>query len=118
MFKCLFVLLTMLCSNSKINYEQATFNNRMPDTFSTWVCDRIVYPETSRQNYIQGMVVVTFTITKEGKLTNMKITQTPTEELGNEVIRVLRMSPKWKPARINGKALETNYTMPINFALT
>ena len=112
MFKTLFVLLSVL------SLSKAEFNHQSVDSFSTWVCERVVYPEVAKENEIEGRVVVMFKVTKEGKVTDIRTLDSVHSELSAEVERVVRLSPRWKPARINGTAIDTYYTLPINFKLT
>lgn len=34
-----------------------------------------------------------------------------------EAIRVVKSMPKWNPAKQNGKAVKTKYTVPVTFRL-
>ena len=115
MIKTLFVLLSVLSLSKP--YEDAEFNHQSVDSFGSWVCERVVYPEVAKNNGIEGIVVVMFKVTKEGKVTDIRTLDSVHSELSAEVERVVRLSPRWKPARINGTAIDTYYTLPINFEL-
>jgi hypothetical protein len=39
------------------------------------------------------------------------------ELLKQEAVRVITSSPKWQPGKVNGKAVDIAFTMPINFVL-
>jgi TonB family protein len=75
------------------------------------------YPETMRNNNIQGKVFVTFIIEKDGSLSNIKSVRDVGYGSAEEAIRTLKLSPKWKPGYQNGHAVRVQYTMPITFAL-
>lgn len=98
--------------------EDATFCGANANAFSDWVSDRLVYPEESRLYGSEGMVKVMFSVDKQGRVYNVKVTKPYDKLLDAEAIRVVSMSPKWKPMRINGKSVETNYILGINFKLT
>jgi len=63
-----------------------------------------------------GKVFVTFNIKKNGQLDNYKIVKGLGDSNNNEVIRVLKLSPKWTPATFKGKPVAMSYTIPINFS--
>ena len=100
-----------------ITFEKASFNYIYKKDFSQWVNERLVYPEQARENYIKGCVYVTFTIDEYGRVKNVKIDEGICDELNQEAIRVISLSPKWNPAKLNGKPVETHYRMGINFEL-
>ena len=56
-------------------------------------------------------------IEKDGSLTNFKIIRglTPCNGYNEEVIRLLKLFPKWKPGSINGKPVRVLIDMSINF---
>lgn len=85
--------------------------------FRNWVSSRIQYPEVAKAAQIGGRVVAEFVIEKDGSLTNIVILQQPDRSLGDEVIRLLKSSPKWKPGMQRKQAVRVKYTMPIEFRL-
>jgi protein TonB len=64
----------------------------------------------------QGTVRITFVIEKDGSLTNFKITKSLSDNADAEAIRIMKLSPKWKPAMQNGNAVRQMFTIPISFA--
>ncbi|MFC0518307.1 energy transducer TonB [Mucilaginibacter angelicae] len=64
---------------------------------------------------IEGRVIVTFTVETSGELTNIKVVRGLSSEIDKEAIRLMRKSPKWKPAFQNGKPKRVQYSMPISF---
>ena len=99
-----------------ITYENAEFNSNID--FSQWVNDRLVYPEQAKENYINGRVYVTFTVDQQGKVKNVKVDKGICDVLNKEAVRVISLSPKWTPAKINGQPIETHYRIAINFELS
>ncbi len=85
--------------------------------FGTFLAKNIRYPEFMRKNEIQGKVLISFVVEKDGSLTNIKVVRAIGNGADEEALRVLKMSPKWGPALQNGKAVRANYTVPILFAL-
>ena len=75
------------------------------------------YPPIAEKNGIQGRVFVSFVITKEGKVTNVKIAKSVDPSLNAEALRVIRRLPDWIPGRKDGQAVNVKYTVPISFRL-
>ena len=84
-------------------------------TFRNWVMSQIRYPQIAQENNISGRVMVSFVIERNGKVSNIQILQSPHASLSDEVVRVLKMSPKWKPGIQDGKAVRVRYTLPVEF---
>ena len=74
---------------------------------------------TSHLRYTEGMkngrVIITFTINKDGTLSNFKILRGLGELNDKEALRVLKLSPKWSHPLQAGKPLAVQYTASIIF---
>ena len=101
-----------------ISYEKASFNNSYQYDFSQWVNDRLVYPSQAKADKAEGCVYVLFSVDKTGRVTNIKVEKSINAYLDKEAIRVVSLSPRWKPAKVNGEPTETTYRMGINFKLS
>jgi protein TonB len=66
-------------------------------------------------NDIEGRVIVTFIVETSGELTNIKVVRGLLSEIDKEAIRLMRKSPKWKPAFQNGKPKRVQYSLPVSF---
>ena len=86
--------------------------------FTTFLSTNIKYPAADRERNLTGKVIAQFIVERDGAVSNIKVLRTPSEAMGDESIRVLSMSPKWKPGMQKGKAVRAEYTVPINFALS
>lgn len=78
----------------------------------------IRYPADARVNNIQGRVYATFVVQKDGSLTDIKILKSPSNDLSDETVRVLKLSPLWTPGQQRGIAVRQQYTVPVNYALS
>nr|WP_255563665.1 energy transducer TonB [Mucilaginibacter rivuli] len=87
------------------------------DGFNLFINSKIIYPAEDKKNEVQGRVIAQFVVEKDGSLSNIKILSQPSVTLGNEAIRVLKLSSKWTPGLQNGSAVRVRYTIPINFSL-
>lgn len=66
----------------------------------------------------EGQLVCSFTVNEEGELKNIRVVKDLGGESAFELIRVLRLSPKWKPAMRNGKPFATTVNLPFTFTRT
>lgn len=77
----------------------------------------IQYPAAAKENNISGKVFVQFTIEKDGTPTNFKVKRDIGGGCGQEAVRVLRLMPKWKPAKQKEVVVRSQYNLPITFSL-
>lgn len=83
-----------------------------------YVADNTVYPATAKNNYIQGKVIVTFIINKDGSIGDAKILKSVSPEIDAEALRVVRSMPDFEqPGFKDGKAVPVWYMLPISFTL-
>lgn len=85
--------------------------------FGKFLQDHIRYPAVAKENNVTGRVFVQFVVERDGSLTDLKILRDPGSGLGDEAIRVLKISPKWKAGIQNGKYVRVQFTVPVNFSL-
>lgn len=79
-----------------------------------FLAENLQYPSEIKEAGISGKVIVQFVVTEKGKLEDIKITKDPCEGCGEEVIRVIKMMPDWKPGYQNGKPVNVRFNLPIN----
>jgi len=77
----------------------------------------IRYPSIAKENNIQGKVYIQFVVERDGSLTDIKVIREPGSGTGDEAVRVLKISPHWKPGVQNGKPVRVQFTLPVNFSL-
>ena len=82
-----------------------------------FIVSNLKYPQSAAQKGIQGRVVLSFIVEKDGSISTIKVMRSPDERLSLEAIRVVRKMPKWKPERRLGKPVRTKYVLPITFRL-
>lgn len=91
------------------------------DAMSKFLNDNIVYPETAKEEGLEGTVFVDFIVATDGTVRQVVVTDAPGEEvdqrLRDEAIRVVRSMPKWVPGRQHGKPVHVSYSLPITFML-
>jgi len=84
-----------------------------------WIYKHLSYPEIAKEEGVQGQVVLTFVVGREGAISDITIVKYPVggNILGNEATRVVKAMPKWSPGEANGHPVKVRFTLPIRFAL-
>ena len=77
----------------------------------------IKYPAICRENNIQGRVLVTFIVNKDGAIVEPEVVKSVNPSLDKEALRVISGMPNWKPGSQRGKPVRVKYTVPVNFRL-
>ena len=79
--------------------------------------DNVKYPEAEAKKGIQGRVIISFIISKEGKVTNPTVVRGVDTALDNEALRVINAMPLWTPGIQRGVPVNVKYTVPVNIRL-
>ena len=82
-----------------------------------YVSMNVRYPKEAESKSIQGRVVTTFVIEKDGNIADAEVVKSVDPALDAEALRVVKAMPKWTPGKQDGKPIRVKYTMPITFAL-
>jgi protein TonB len=77
----------------------------------------IKYPVVAEENGVQGRVVVTFVVERDGSITDVKVVRSVDPSLDKEAARVVKSMPRWNPGKQNGSAVRVKYTVPVTFRL-
>ncbi|PSR52536.1 hypothetical protein AHMF7605_02840 [Adhaeribacter arboris] len=75
------------------------------------------YPEAAHKAKVEGTVVVQFVVTDEGAIKDVHILKGLTAETNAEALRVIKLMPNWTPGKQNGKPVNVQYTLPLQFSL-
>lgn len=76
------------------------------------------YPVQARENRTQGKVYIGFVVEKNGTLSDFKVIKGIGNGCDEEAIRVLKLSPPWKPGMVEGHPARTAYVQPITFQIS
>ena len=79
--------------------------------------ENVKYPAEAFKNNIQGRVILSFVIEKDGSVSNMQILRHPDRSLSAEALRVIEASPKWTPGEQRGQKVRVKYTLPVDFRM-
>ena len=82
-----------------------------------FISSNINYPQEAYQNGIQGRIIVQLVVKSDGSVGDVKVIRSVDASLDREAIRVCKSLPNFTPGRMNGKAVNVWYTLPITFKL-
>lgn len=77
----------------------------------------IKYPAICRENNIQGRVLVSFVVNKDGSIVDVEVVRGVNPSLDKEAVRVISQMPNWTPGRQLGRAVRVRYSLPVYFRL-
>ena len=88
-----------------------------PSALMEWLSNNVKYPVVAQENGVQGRVVVSFVVERDGSITDVKVVRGVDPSLDREASRVVRAMPRWIPGRQNGECVRVRYNVPIAFRL-
>ena len=98
--------------------EMAEFPGGM-SALKKYLTDSLVYPKEALELGIEGKCITQFVVTEEGTVRNpiLKRGMPDCPECDAEALRLVKSMPKWKPAKLNGKAIASTFNLPISFKI-
>ena len=88
-----------------------------PSALMQYLSSNIKYPVVAEENGVQGRVVCTFVVERDGSITDVRVIRSVDPSLDKEAVRVVKSMPKWIPGKQNGSAVRVKYTVPVTFRL-
>jgi TonB family protein len=88
-----------------------------PEDIQHFFQENINYPEEAIKKRVTGTVFVTFIVNKDGTITNIKILKGIGAGCDEEVLRVVKMMPKWTPGKSKGEPVNVIFNIPVKFVL-
>ena len=82
-----------------------------------YLAQNVNYPTEAEKANIQGRVIATFVVEKDGSISNAEVVKSVAPSLDAEALRVINAMPNWIPGKQNGKEVRVKYTVPISFHL-
>ena len=82
-----------------------------------WLQRNLKYPPVAQERKIQGKVVAEFIVNKDGSLTDFKVVKSLNSMCDREVLRVLRMMPRWTAGVQNDQPCRTKVCIPVVFKM-
>ena len=87
------------------------------DKMLKFIYTNIKYPKSAQEAGIQGTVVVSFVIEKDGSISDLKVVRSISPDCDEEVLRVVKMMPNWIPGKQDGEPVRVQFNLPVRFAL-
>ena len=104
-----------------IDSTEAEYTARWPyggnDQFKNWLFGQIEYPQTDIMNGKHGIVYASFVIDTNGDVCDVKVFKNVSYHIDNEVIRVIKSSPKWIPGKLHNRPARIEFRIPVKFTL-
>ena len=88
-----------------------------PAALMQFLSQSVKYPKEAVEKNIQGRVIASFVVEKDGSITEATVRRSIDPSLDAEALRVIGTMPKWEPGRQHGEAVRVKYTIPISFSL-
>jgi Gram-negative bacterial TonB protein C-terminal len=116
-FFCSFTSFSQIMGENEVYLKgdliQPKFNGAGIEAFRDYVYAHIDKTKVKQA----GKVVFTLDISETGEVKNIRIVEFKDMDFAMEVIRVLKLTPKWQPALRGGKAVSTSIKFPIEYKI-
>lgn len=76
------------------------------------------YPEEAQKKGIEGKVILRFVVGCNGYVSDVQIMRGLDPLIDREAVRVVKLMPRWKPGKQNGRPVPVYFTLPVSFKLT
>ena len=83
--------------------------------FMKWLTKNLKYPASAQKRKVKGKVVAQFIVNTDGTISDLELTERLETTCDQEVLRVLKMMPKWQAGMMNAKPCRTKVCIPIVF---
>ena len=88
-----------------------------PQAVFEYLSKSIRYPTDAKENGVQGKVLCSFVIERDGSISNVIVVKSIHPSLDKEAKRVISSMPDWIPGKQNGNFVRVRYTLPVTFSL-
>jgi TonB family protein len=87
------------------------------EALMSYMAEHIKYPEKARADSIEGIVLLTFTVDKNGKIKDGVVTRGVHPLLDEAALSVLNSMPNWEPGEKDSIPVNVQFHLPIRFKL-
>ena len=87
------------------------------EEFREWVMKKTKYPKEASIRGIQGKVLISFVIEKDGSVANVEVIKGVDPLIDNEALKSVKSSPRWTPGMVKSEAVRVAYFISVNFEL-
>lgn len=82
-----------------------------------WMRENLTYPAVAQENNIQGRVIISIVVEKDGSLGDVKVARSVDPSLDQAAVQLVKKMPKWNPGMQNGKPVRVKYSIPVSYKL-
>lgn len=83
------------------------------DSLYQYFKKHLMYPQ--EHDSIEGIVMVSFMIDRDGKVQNIRVQHSMTEAFAQEAVKLITNMPPWQPATMNTLPVASTVSIPIKF---
>ncbi len=100
-----------------------TFVQQMPvypggeEAMIQFIQENLKYPVRAKDNQTEGKVVLTFVVDESGAIKDIKVLRDIGDGCGQAAIDVIKKMKPWNPGKQNGKSVQVQFTLPVDFSL-
>ena len=80
-----------------------------------FVQENIKFPAEAKENDVHGRLMLSVVVEKDGSLSDITVKKGLGYGLDEEIVRIIKMMPKWQPAQHKGKTVRQSQTILIPF---
>lgn len=129
LFFLLFLLSAVMCGHSQVldsvvspNFEKVEVEAEFPGGASGWkdyMIKKLKADVPAKNGSPIGVfqVIIRFIVSKEGKISDVVAETNHGYGMEQEVIRIIKNGPEWKPARQNGRNVNAYRRQPVTFVV-
>lgn len=88
------------------------------EKLNEYIDHQLVYPGEAKEKETEGIVMVEFSIDKDGNISKVNITKGDREYFNREAIRLVKSFPRWSPGRKDGRLVDVTLSLPIHFRIS
>ena len=129
-------LVLLICGQIEVGYAQEDttapyvkplFGTTMPHfvggelALRDFIRKHLVYPDSALQAKAEGKVYISFVVTKNGNIRDVRIKRSAYGNFGylfdQEALRLIRLMPSWEPGTKDKIPVNMRMEMPLNFHL-
>lgn len=98
--------------------KMPTFQGGEWNKFVNWLQANVKYPKDALDAKVEGRVLFSFVVEKDGSLSEFDVLRAPNKSLAEEAERVFKASPKdWTAGEQNGNKVRVKLTVPLIFKI-
>ena len=96
--------------------EMPSFPGGLEELYK-WIDNNVQYPAVAWENGIEGRVILTFIVEKDGSLRDSTVIHSVHPMVDREALRLVGQMPKWNPGKRAGIPVRVRYCLPMKFKI-